>query len=60
MVRHQNDITPTEGNKELTLDFIYEQIGKKRFRETGLRKSKFSLIKEGLSTNRRNKYNANT
>ena len=60
MVRHQNDTTPTEENKELTLNFIYEQIGKKRFRETGLRKSKFSLIKEWLSNNRGNKHNANT
>ena len=59
MVRHQNDTTPTEEKQELTLDFIYEQIGKKRFRETGLRKSKFSLIREGLSNNRRNKYNEN-
>ena len=38
---------------ELTLDFLYEQLGKKRFRDTGLRKSKFSLINESLSKHRR-------
>ena len=40
---------------ELTLDFLYEQLGKKRFRDTGLRKTRFSLIGESLSKNRRNK-----
>ena len=38
---------------ELTLDFLYEQLGKKRFRDTGIRKSKFSLINESLSKHRR-------
>ena len=40
---------------ELTLDFLYEQLGKKRFRDTGLRKTRFSLIGESLLKNRRNK-----
>ena len=40
---------------ELTLDFLYEQLGKKRFRDTGLRKTRFSLIGESLSKNRRKK-----
>ena len=40
---------------ELTLDFLYEQLGKKRLRHTGLRKTRFSLIGESLSKNRRNK-----
>ena len=39
---------------ELTLDFLYEQLGKKRFRDTGLRKTRFSLIGESLLKNRRN------
>ena len=38
---------------ELTLDFLYEQLGKKRFRDTGISKSKFSLINESLSKHRR-------
>ena len=40
---------------ELTLDFLYEQLGKKRFRDTGLRKIRFSLIRESLSKNRKKK-----
>ena len=40
---------------ELTLDFLYEQLGKKRFRDTGLRKTRFSLIGESLSKNRKKK-----
>ena len=40
---------------ELTLDFLYEQLGKKRFRDTGLRKTRFSLIGESLLKNKRNK-----
>ena len=40
---------------ELTLDFLYEQLGKKRLRHTGLRKTRFSLIGDSLSKNRRNK-----
>ena len=40
---------------ELTLDFLYEQLGKKRFRDTGLRKTRFSLIGESLSKNKRKK-----
>ena len=35
-----------EENRDLTLDFIYEQLGKKRFKDTGLRYSKFALIRE--------------
>ena len=40
---------------ELTLDFLHEQLGKKRFRNTGLRKTRFSLIGESLSKNRKKK-----
>ena len=40
---------------ELTLDFLYEQLGKKRLRHTGLRKTRFSLIGESLSKNRKKK-----
>ena len=35
-----------EYKKDLSLDYIYEQLGKKRFKETGLRYGKFALIKE--------------
>ena len=38
-----NDVKP-----EITLNTICEQLGKPRFRETGLRKSRFSLISENL------------
>ena len=63
-MKYHNDITITETQTpadddirgaDLTWDFILEQIGKPRFRDTGLRKSKFSLIGESLSKNRRNK-----
>jgi len=40
---------------ELTLDLLYEQLGKKRLRHTGLRKTRFSLIGESLSKNRKKK-----
>ena len=41
---------------ELTIDFLYRQLGKRRLHETGLRNdSKFSFIRESLSKNRRNK-----
>ena len=40
---------------ELTLDFLYEQLGKKRFRDTGLRKTRFSFVGESLSKNRKKK-----
>ena len=45
-----NDVKP-----ELTWDFVCEQLNKPRFRDTGLRKTRFSLIGESLSKNRRNK-----
>ena len=39
---------------ELTIDFLYRQLGKRRLHETGLRNdSKFSFIRESLSKNRR-------
>ena len=39
---------------ELTIDFLYRQLGKRRLHETGLRNdSKFSFIRESLSNNRR-------
>ena len=38
---------------ELTWDFVCEQLNKPRFRDTGIRKSKFSLINESLSKHRR-------
>ena len=38
---------------ELTWDFVCEQLDKPRFRDTGIRKSKFSLINESLSKHRR-------
>ena len=44
-----NDVKP-----ELTIDFLYHQLGKRRLHETGLRNdSKFSFIRESLSNNRR-------
>ena len=38
---------------ELTWDTVCEQLNKPRFRDTGIRKSKFSLINESLSKHRR-------
>ena len=47
----------TEDNEvkpELTIDFLYRQLGKRRLHETGLcNDSKFSFIRESLSKNRR-------
>ena len=43
-----NDVKP-----EPTWDFVCEQLDKPRFRDTGIRKSKFSLISESLSKHRR-------
>ena len=63
-MKYHNDIevienkTPTDDDirgADLTWDFILEQIGKPRFRDTGLRKTRFSLIGESLSKNRRKK-----
>ena len=39
----------------LTWDKVCKQLNKPRFRDTGLRKTRFSLIGESLSKNRRNK-----
>ena len=48
----------TEDNEvkpEIHWDLICEQLNKPRFRDTGIRKSKFSLINESLSKNKRKK-----
>ena len=42
-----------ELKEELTLNKICEQLDKPRFKDTGIRKSRFSLIRENLSNNRR-------
>ena len=42
-----------ELKEELTWSKICEQLNKPRFRDTGIRKSRFSLIRENLSNNRR-------
>ena len=46
----------TEDNEvkpEIHWSLICEQLNKPRFRDTGIRKSKFSLINESLSKHRR-------
>ena len=38
---------------ELTWSKVCEQLDKPRFKDTGIRKSRFSMIRENLSNNRR-------
>ena len=42
-----------ELKEELTWKKICEQLDKPRFKDTGIRKSRFSLIRENISNNRR-------
>ena len=49
-VWHQYD---EEWKEELTWKKICEQLDKPRFKDTGIRKCRFSLIRENLSDNRR-------
>ena len=46
----ENEVKP-----EIHWDLICRQLNKPRFRDTGLRKTRFSLIGESLSKNRKKK-----